>query len=151
MRPITKIILHCSATPEGRDVTIEDIDRWHRKRGYDGCGYHYVIYRDGTIHWGRPVERAGAHTRNYNLCSIGICYIGGLDAKGCPKDTRTEEQHDVMLALCRMLLCRFPKATIHGHNEFDNKACPCFDVAAFVRELYSDSFRASPECDEDPV
>lgn len=61
MRKITEIIVHCSATPEGKDYTVHDIDRWHRARGFKCIGYHYVIYRDGSIHNGRPVEQTGAH------------------------------------------------------------------------------------------
>lgn len=54
MRKITEIIIHCSATKEGMDFTVEDIDRWHRQRGFDSIGYHFVIYRDGSLHAGRP-------------------------------------------------------------------------------------------------
>ena len=88
MRQINDIIVHCSATKEGRDYTVADIDRWHKARGWRCIGYHYVIYRDGSVHAGRPVEQIGAHVTNHNANSIGICYIGGLDASGNPKDTR---------------------------------------------------------------
>lgn len=89
MREINSLIIHCSATPEGRDFTVEDIDRCHRQRGFRCIGYHYVIYRDGSIHPGRPVACEGAHCLGHNADSIGICYIGGVDAAGKPKDTRT--------------------------------------------------------------
>ena len=84
MRKITEIILHCAATPEGKDFTVADIDRWHRARKFNGIGYHYVIYRDGTVHAGRPVERSGAHCTGHNAQSVGVCYIGGCatDAQG---------------------------------------------------------------------
>ncbi|MBP5691206.1 MAG: N-acetylmuramoyl-L-alanine amidase, partial [Bacteroidaceae bacterium] len=78
MRKITEIIIHCSATPQGVDYTVADIDRWHRQRGFNKIGYHYVIYRDGSIHQGRPVEEIGAHCIGHNAHSIGVCYIGGL-------------------------------------------------------------------------
>jgi len=78
MRKIDKIIVHCSATPEGRHVTVKDIDRWHRDRGFSEIGYHHVIYLDGSIHPGRPEEKAGAHTVGHNTTSIGVCYIGGV-------------------------------------------------------------------------
>ena len=139
MRNINEIILHCSATKEGQDVTIEEIDHWHRDRGFRACGYHYVIYRDGTVRSGRALSQVGAHTINHNTNSIGICYIGGLDRNDYPKDTRTDQQKDVMFALCKVLLKQFPKATIHGHNEFANKTCPCFDVAEFTHELFSNT------------
>ena len=84
MRKINDIILHCSATKEGRDFTVADIDRWHKARGWRCIGYHFVVYRDGTVHPGRPVEQIGAHTSNHNARSIGICYVGGLDTSGKP-------------------------------------------------------------------
>lgn len=129
MRKIKKIIIHCSATPEGRDNTIEDIERWHRQRGFNQIGYHYVIHLDGSINEGRPMHLAGAHCLGYNQSSIGICYIGGL-AKDCstPKDTRTSYQKASMLQLLHKLKAEYPDATIHGHNEFASKDCPCFNV-----------------------
>lgn len=129
MRKITKIIVHCSATPEGRDYTVADIDRWHRQKGWNGIGYHYVIYRDGSVHTGRDVEVMGAHCTGQNAHSIGICYIGGMTADNKkPKDTRTPEQKAALRDLVELLRTEYPTATIHGHNEFANKACPCFDV-----------------------
>lgn len=128
MRQIEEIIIHCSATPEGRNVTVKDIDAWHRQRGFQCIGYHYVIYLDGSVHEGRKEELIGAHCSGHNGKSIGVCYIGGLDRNGKPKDTRTNEQKKSLTELIRTLKTRFPQASIHGHNEFANKACPCFDV-----------------------
>ncbi|WP_289772806.1 N-acetylmuramoyl-L-alanine amidase [uncultured Duncaniella sp.] len=128
MRTINRIILHCTATPRGRHVTVSDIDRWHKARGSAGIGYHYVIYLDGSIHEGRPLERIGAHCQGYNATSIGIAYVGGLDSDGkTPADTRTDAQKTALRNLIGMLQERFPDVTIHGHREFA-KACPCFDV-----------------------
>jgi N-acetylmuramoyl-L-alanine amidase len=129
MRNINKIIIHCSATPEGRHTTVADIKKWHLQRGFTDIGYHYVIYIDGSLHDGRPIEQAGAHTQGYNSNSIGICYVGGMTADNkIPKDTRTLEQRATLKDLIITLKLRFPRATIHGHNEFANKACPSFDV-----------------------
>lgn len=129
MRKITKIIVHCSATPEGRDYTVADIDRWHKQRGWKGIGYHYVVYRDGSVHTGRDVAAIGAHCTDQNANSIGICYIGGCAADGkTPKDTRTPAQREALRDLVELLKTEYPNATIHGHREFANKACPCFDV-----------------------
>ena len=99
MRKITEIIIHCSATKEGMDFTVEDIDRWHRKRGFNGIGYHFVIYRDGSIHAGRSKNLIGAHCKGHNAHSIGICYVGGLSTDGKPKDTRTAAQKASLRAL----------------------------------------------------
>ena len=129
VRQITKIILHCSATREGQDVSVETIRKWHLNRGWSDIGYHYVIYLDGSIHEGRPVNRSGAHTKGYNSKSIGICYTGGVEKDGkTPKDTRTPEQDTALTNLITALLEMYPTATLHGHNEFANKACPSFDV-----------------------
>ena len=128
MRSIDKIIVHCSATREGHHVTVQQIRQWHLQRNFADIGYHYVIYLDGTFHKGRPLEKAGAHCKGYNAHSIGICYVGGLDRQGKPKDTRTAAQKAALLSLIRELRQRFPRATVHGHREFANKACPCFDA-----------------------
>lgn len=132
MRKITKIIIHCAATPEGKDYTVEQIRNWHVKgRGWKDIGYHYVIYRDGSVHNGRPVEQIGAHTSGQNANSIGICYIGGItnDGKKTPKDTRTPAQKLALVQLIKKLKELYGGTiTIHGHNEFANKACPSFKV-----------------------
>ncbi len=135
MREINEIIIHCSATPEGRDYTVADIDRWHRERGFARIGYHYVVYRDGSIHQGRYLAEVGAHCVGHNATSIGICYIGGIDAKGKPKDTRTAAQREAMAVLVKNLHRHWPAATIHGHCEFAAKACPSFDVGAWIKEI----------------
>ena len=136
MRKINEIIVHCAATREGRDFTVEDITRWHKARGFATIGYHYVIYRDGSIHEGRPLEQIGAHCVGHNKHSIGICYIGGCASDGkTPKDTRTPEQKEALLALLRRLKTRFPNATIHGHRDFAAKACPSFDAFREYRQL----------------
>ncbi len=129
MRKINEIIVHCSATPEGKDFTVEQIDRWHRQRGWKCIGYHYVIYRDGSVHKGRNEQDEGAHCLGHNKYSIGICYIGGVTADGkTPKDTRTPEQKSALRNLVKELQIKYPSATVHGHNEFAAKACPSFNV-----------------------
>lgn len=134
MRVINKIIIHCAATPEGKDYTVEQIRQWHtspkpKGNGWKDIGYHFVIYRDGSVHPGRPIDQIGAHTSGYNANSIGICYIGGCAKDGkTPKDTRTTEQKAALVKLVTELRRRFPNASVHGHNEFANKACPSFNV-----------------------
>ena len=129
MRHLNEIILHCSATPEGRHFTVEDIDRWHRDRGWNGIGYHYVIYLDGSVHKGRPISKQGAHVSKHNKNTVGICYIGGLDKNKRAKDTRTPAQKKAMHKLCKDLVKKYPSIKkISGHNQYANKACPCFSV-----------------------
>lgn len=131
MRKIRKIIIHCSATPEGRHHTVEDLRRWHRNgNGWRDIGYHYVIYLDGSIHPGRPESRIGAHCEGHNTDSIGICYIGGVASDGrTPKDTRTPAQRHSMEQLVAQLKARYPEAVVKGHSYYNpSKACPSFDV-----------------------
>lgn len=135
MRTITLIIIHCSATPEGRRLDFETCRRDHiRHRGFTDIGYHFYITRDGEIHRGRPLEKVGAHCKNHNRHSIGICYEGGLSADCTPADTRTLMQKGSMLALLRELRLLFPKALIVGHHDLNPvKPCPCFDAVKEYR------------------
>lgn len=129
MRPINKIILHCTATPEGRHTTVNDIRLWHKAQGWSDIGYHYVVYLDGSVHLGRPIEVSGAHTKGLNKSSIGVVYVGGIDAINFKaKDTRTPEQKEALECLLNELMGTYSGATLHGHNEFAAKACPSFDV-----------------------
>lgn len=134
MRRIDKIIIHCSATPEGRAVTVQEIEKWHREKGYNGIGYHYVIGLNGEVWKGRDINLIGAHTQGQNANSIGVCYIGGCDKTMKAKDTRTPSQKIALLNLVKDLKKQYPKASIHGHNEFANKACPSFDVKLWIKE-----------------
>ena len=130
MRKINKIIIHCTATPEDRPHDVADITRWHLARGFNTIGYHYLIHIDGRIEQGRPIEKQGAHCSGQNRGSIGICYVGGMtkDMKKA-KDTRTPKQKDSLILLMIQLMYKYNKdMTIHGHNEFANKACPSFNV-----------------------
>lgn len=130
MRRITLIVVHCSANKAGSALRLADIDRYHRSLGWRCCGYHYVIPTDGTIEQGRAEDMVGAHCRNHNRHSIGVCYIGGLAADGkTPCDTRTEAQKRALRMLLEELHGRYPKALIVGHHDLDpTKACPCFKV-----------------------
>ena len=116
MRKITLIIIHCSATPEGRNLDFETCRHDHiHHRGFKDIGYHFYITRDGGIHRGRSLER--------------ICYEGGLSAGGIPADTRTLEQKAALLALLRELRAVLPEAIIVGHRDLNPlKGCPCFDA-----------------------
>lgn len=128
-RNIKELIVHCSATPEGKDYSVDTIRQWHLQRGFSDIGYHYVVYRDGSIHIGRDESIIGAHCTGHNTNSIGICYIGGcaVDDK-TPKDTRTEAQKNSLLKLLGELKKKYPKAVIHSHKDYANKACPSFDA-----------------------
>lgn len=128
MRKIDEIIIHCTATREGKELHASDIDRMHKAKGWQCIGYHYLITLDGTVEKGRDEEVTGAHTVGHNTRSIGVCYVGGLDCKGKVKDTRTFEQEQAMYKLCCELVARYPNVKLSGHNQWAAKACPCFDV-----------------------
>ena len=128
MRKIERIILHCTATPEGKHISVDTIRNWHLKRNFKDIGYHYIIYLNGKIKKGRPDKEIGAHVKGKNRTSIGIAYVGGIDSEGKPKDTMRPLQEIAMVNLLQALKQAYPDATIHGHNEFSNKACPSFDV-----------------------
>lgn len=151
MRPqdIDAIVIHCSATREGVDVRASDIDKWHKERGWSMIGYNYVIDLDGTVEIGRPLSMSGAHCadkgfsgKSYNLHSIGICYVGGLDKNGHSKDTRTDAQKLSMHKLVMELIEKYHITDVLGHRDASPdkngdgvitknewvKTCPCFDV-----------------------
>lgn len=133
-RTINEIIIHCTATPEGRECTVTEIRRWHIQRGFSDIGYHYVIHLDGRVEEGRNVDIAGAHCTGHNANSIGVVYVGGCGKDGkTPKDTRTDAQKAALANLLLDLRKLYPRATIHGHRDFANKACPSFDATKEYR------------------
>ncbi len=129
MRTVTLIVLHCSAVTPDQTSSVAQIDSWHRRRGFHlGIGYHYVVRRNGQIEPGRPEYMVGAHCKNHNSHSIGVCYEGGLNARGQPADTRTPEQKVALRQLLADLHQRYPRAVIVGHHDLNpQKDCPCID------------------------
>lgn len=136
MRKIDEIIVHCSATAEGAEFGVGDIKQWHLRRGFSDVGYHYVVRLDGTVEQGRDVDKVGAHCLGHNRRSIAVCYVGGCASDGrTPKDTRTHLQKMALESVIRNLCAAHPGATVHGHREFANKACPCFDAKSEYKHL----------------
>lgn len=134
MRDITRIIIHCAATPNGRHFTVNDIDQWHRLRGFHrayprinpeltSIGYHYVIYLDGELHTGRAEEEIGAHAGGFNSQSLGVCLIG--------TDAFNDMQWEALARLIKNLKTQHPAACVIGHRDLPGvkKLCPGFDVA----------------------
>jgi len=138
-RRIEQIVIHCSATNPNQDIGVKEIDAWHKKRGWSGIGYHYVIRRNGEIEKGRPDDKPGAHVQSHNARTLGICLVGGLGNDNRAKPAYTSEQWQTLELLVRHIKTQHPTAEVLGHRDFPNvnKACPCFDVAnwwAFVNE-----------------
>lgn len=135
-RTINEIIVHCTATPEGREVSVDEIRKWHKQRGFADIGYHYVIHIHGELENGRDVDLVGAHCTGHNTNSIGVCYVGGMDkANKKAKDTRTLQQKAVLMSLLIDLKKLYPNARIRGHRDFANKECPSFDATSEYRKI----------------
>lgn len=128
---IDKLIIHCSATRYDRDFTVSDIDSWHKQQGWSGIGYHFVIYRDGTIHNGRDENTPGAHCKGHNQNSLGICLIGGVDANNRPVNKYTDDQYASLLSFIDVLLKKyelyFNNVFCHNFLCHFQKACPCLN------------------------
>lgn len=145
-RKVDLLIIHCSDTYARMDVGVEEIRKWHtdpvpKGRGWDDIGYHFVIRRDGTIQTGRDrdkdgdiFEEVGSHIAGWNKNSIGICMVGGKGDNGNPENNFTGKQFACLETLLRFVKASYPKATVHGHREFNrDKACPSFDVQEWLK------------------
>lgn len=124
------LVVHCSATQAGLDIGVAEIRVWHKQKGWEDIGYHYVIRRDGTIEVGRPERLVGAHAEGHNSDSIAVCLVGGVAANGSPECNFTRAQFTALRAHITDLNQRYPKTTIQGHRDYPNvpKECPCFNV-----------------------
>lgn len=141
------IVVHVTATPPHRDIGVKEVDAMHRKRGFNGCGYHYVIRRNGKVEAGRAENAVGAHVRGFNSVSLGVSLVGGVDRSGKPQDNRTPEQNAALLELLQKLTKKYRRAKICGHRDLSPdrdgdgviesheyvKACPCFDAIPWAR------------------
>lgn len=148
IRTINLIVVHCSATPPHLNWGAKDIDYLHRRQnGWSSIGYHWVIRRDGCVEKGRNENLPGAHVRGYNLHSIGVCLVGGLDERGMPANNFTPKQFKSLRGVLEVLRFNYSDTRICGHRDLSPdldgdgtveanewiKACPCFDVAEWCR------------------
>lgn len=144
MRTINLIVVHCTATKQGENYTVAEIRKWHvEQRKFRDIGYHFLIHLNGTVEKGRPIEQAGAHAKGFNNNSIGVCYVGGLNKEGKPKDTRTVAQFHALRSCINTLQISFPGANVVGHRDLSvdlngdgmitenewMKQCPCFNMS----------------------
>ncbi len=157
MNKIDAIVVHCSATKAGQDIGKKEINQMHVARGFQCIGYNYVVRLDGTVEVGRSLTIDGAHCNSkgfsgvsYNKHSIGICYVGGLDAHGKATDTRTPEQKKALRELISKLIKQYPDIKeVLGHRDTSpdldgdgivepcewTKMCPCFDAKEEYKDL----------------
>jgi N-acetylmuramoyl-L-alanine amidase len=149
-KPLTDvryIVVHCAATSANVDVGAKEIDRWHRERGFFSIGYHAVIRRNGTVEDGRPIDQPGAHARQHNSHSLGVCLVGGVDGVDKNRDGRitpdefvpeanfTPEQIYMLRIVLDEWKAKWPNAEIVGHRDLDSgKACPSFDVKTWIAQ-----------------
>lgn len=143
------LAIHCTATPEGRNVDATDVDAMHRAKGWEGIGYHYIVHLDGSIEAGRPENCVGSHIEGRNHDLLGIVYAGGLDVHGKAKDTRTPDQKDGLAHLVKSLNAKYKLKSIGGHRDYSPdknhdgiiesyewlKDCPCFDVKSWLKTI----------------
>ena len=141
------IVIHCSATRPQSDIGVDEIDEWHRKRGWSGVGYHSVIRRNGEIEFGRHFDESGAHVKGQNFQSVGICLVGGINQSGEPEDNFTDLQFESLYYVVEMLTRAYPNTEVLGHRDLSPdldgdgvierhewmKDCPCFDVREWWR------------------
>ena len=137
MRRIEGIVIHCSATQDGKEVSREQIEREHKARGFRTIGYHYLIEPSGLIFVGRTEGEIGSHVSGHNAFTIGVCMIG--------TKRFTPKAWDALKKLCNELLAKYKDAYVKGHRDFSPdldgdgqiepkewiKLCPNFDVASW--------------------
>lgn len=135
MRNILYIVLHCSgANP--KQTTKSILDYWKNNLKWKNVGYHYLISEDGGIEQLAVESQVTNGVAGFNSNSIHICYKGGVDSLGKPKDTRTDAQKSSTINLLKDLKKRYPKAEIKGHRDFGaNKACPSFEVKDWLKTV----------------
>lgn len=143
------IVIHCSATGPTSDIGADEIDQWHKAKGWSGIGYHAVIRRDGEIEFGRHFDEVGAHVQGQNARSVGICMVGGVDAEGNAENNFTEDQFESLDLLVAMLRRAYPTAEVLGHRDLSPdldgdgiieknewlKECPSFSVKEWLESL----------------
>ena len=141
------LVIHASATQPTQDIGVREIDQWHRKRGFVKVGYHYVIRRNGALEEGRDVDAIGAHVEGFNSVSVGICLVGGINAKGKAENNYSRDQWTTLRSLLKALIAKYPEARIVGHRDLSPdkngngiiepserlKDCPCFDAKDWAK------------------
>jgi N-acetylmuramoyl-L-alanine amidase len=129
MRIIKFLAVHCTATSQNTSISAIQ-SYWKNQLGWKMPGYHFIIKPDGEIVNLLPIEQVSNGVKGFNSETINISYIGGVDSKNVPLDTRTPQQKASLLKLLKELKQKFPTAIIQGHRDFPNvkKACPSFDA-----------------------
>ncbi len=143
------LVIHCTATPKGREVTQDQIRHWHLDPPPAGRGWKQVGYTD-LFHLDGSVERLVKNNEDdsvdaweitngatgINSISRHIVYAGGLSLNAkLPEDTRTALQLESMRNYVLKFAADHPHILIAGHNQFANKACPSFNVPQWLLHI----------------
>lgn len=115
------------------DIGVREIRQWHKEKGWLDIGYHFVIRRDGTVEAGREQSAVGSHVQGHNSDSVGVCLVGGIDAKGNFEANFTPDQMNALRSLLTSLQADYPKAVIRAHHDVAPKACPSFDLGRWMK------------------
>ncbi len=141
---IKYLIIHCTATPEGRKVTKSDIEEWHLQgRGWKRLGYTDMIHLDGSLENLTPFDSDSVienhemtwGAKGINQVSRHLVYVGGVAKNMKTKDTRTADQKETLETYVKYMLLRYPWIKVAGHNQFAAKDCPSFDVPKWLRSI----------------
>jgi len=130
------IVIHCAATRPHMDVGVKEIREWHKERGFEDIGYHYVIRRTGIVERGRDDQFQGAHAVAVNGTSVGICLIGGVDDNLQWENNFNDAQFKSLISTIKLVKSKYETIDkIIGHNEVEsNKECPSFNVQEWLKE-----------------
>ena len=129
------IVIHCTQTPEDMDVDVEKVTTWHKNRGFDTIGYHYLIKRDGTLQVGRDEDVTGAHAVAVNGTSIGVALVGGGTVDMGWENNFESVQFETLKSILLKLKDKYDIKKIIGHYEVDTKKeCPSFNVPGWLQE-----------------
>lgn len=145
MKNITHIVVHYSATYDDQEVTRNDVDAWHRARGWkNGIGYHFFYRLNGMEEIGRPVTVTGAHVGNKNRNKIGLCFAGGTKRETGPNvgiNTLNLAQEKALIHRIRLLKSAWPKAEVVGHKDLAKTQCPGFDVKDWWAKVEANNYQ----------
>ena len=131
---IDLICIHCAFTYPDQDIGLNEINSWHQERGFNGCGYNYIIRRDGSLESGRPEGAELAHARGFNRNAVAICLVGGKSIYDSPEANFTAMQLRTLNEAVRFLTKKYPRARVMGHRDLEGvkKDCPCFNVGHYL-------------------
>jgi len=130
-RKIHRVFIHCSASDYPQHDNVATMQKWHLARGFSEVGYHFFIRKDGTLEYGRDIEKTPAAQKGHNRYTLAVCLHGLKEEKF------TEAQFKTLRALAEQIAHNYENISFHGHCEVSPKACPVFDYRKVLNlDLY---------------